>query len=140
MMEALSNADAIQGLQIKDRKLAGLGFADDALMFVKATSQNIASCLTLLTLFGDASDLVLNLSKSTLINVSAVAFHSLLWPGKRVDRGTLFRYLGYPLGVLTPTKQAIDWVFHKVKDKIAYWHSSKWPLHVCLQIIQAIMI
>ena len=52
-----------------------------------------------MNLFSDASDLKLNIDKSTLIDVSAQDFDSLLWPGKRVYRGTVFRYLGYPIGV-----------------------------------------
>ena len=52
-------------------------------------------------MFSDASNLKLKIDKSTLIDVSA----SLIWPGKRVDKGSVFRYLGYPLGVDVTNKQ-----------------------------------
>ena len=69
-------------------------------------------------MFSDASDLKLNIDKSTLIDVSARDFHALLWPGKRINRGTIFRYLGYPLGVDVLNKQLLDWVIDKVRKKI----------------------
>ena len=55
-------------------------------------------------LFSNASDLKLNIEKSTLIDVSAQDFDSLMWPGKRVHKGTVFRYLGYPIGVKVTNK------------------------------------
>ena len=54
----------------ENKSLSGLGFADDALMFLKAANDNIATCLTLMGLFSDASDLKLNIETSTLIDVS----------------------------------------------------------------------
>ena len=86
-------------------------------------------------MFFDASDLKLNIDKSTLIDVSANDFDSLIWLGKRVNRGSVFRYLGYPIGVNVTNKQLLDWVLDKVRHKIQYWHSSEWPLHVRLRII-----
>ena len=110
--------------------MASLSFVDDTLMFLKASNVNISARLTRLALYGDASDLTLNLTKSTLIDVSATNFDALQWPGKRVQKGSIFRYLGYPLGVQISNKDAIDWVLKKVTGKIFCWHSSEWPLHV----------
>ena len=83
-------------------------------MFLKACIINISDCLTILNMFGDASDLQLNVQKSTLINVTAKDFQALVWPGKRVQIETVFRYLGYPLGVHVPNKELINWVMDRV--------------------------
>ena len=140
MLERLSLDGILHGLRVQNRHLAGLGFADDTLMFLKASNDNLATCITLLGLFSDASDLRLNIDKSTLIDVSASSFADLLWPGKRVHRGQVFRYLGYPLGVQVTNKQLIDWVLNKIRKKIQYWHASEWPLHVRIRITQAILV
>lgn len=140
MLEKLSTDGVLQGLRLPQRSLAGLGFADDTLMFLQASNSNIATCLTLMGMFSDASNLKLNIDKSTLIDVSAKDFESLIWPGKRVQKGCVFRYLGYPIGIEVTNKQLLDWVLDRVRKKIHYWHSSEWPLHVRLRIIQAILI
>ena len=140
MLEKLSSDGILHGLRLQHKHLSGLGFADDTLMFLNASNDNISTCLTLMGLYSDASELKLNIEKSTLIDVSSSAFDDLVWPGKRVYKGTVFRYLGYPLGVEVTNKQLIDWVMDKIRKKIQYWHSSEWPLHVCLRIIQAILI
>ena len=41
MLESLSSSRIIQGLQLKEHRLAGLGFVDDTLMFLHASNQNI---------------------------------------------------------------------------------------------------
>ena len=140
MLEKVSNDGILHGLRLQNKNLSGLGFADDTLMMLRATNQNIETCLTLMNVFSDASDLQLNIEKSTLIDVSACNFDALIWPGKRVHRGTVFRYLGYPLGVDVTNKQLLDWVLDRIRTKILYWHSSEWPLHVRLRITQAILI
>lgn len=77
-------------------------------MFLQATYAKKFVCLTLLALYRDASNLSLNLAKSTLIDVNASHFDSLIWPGKRVNKGSIFCYFGYPLGVLISSKDAIS--------------------------------
>ena len=109
-------------------------------MFLKACNLNIAKCMTLLSLYEDAADLVLNVSKSTLIDISSADFAALNWHGKRVEKGNIFCYLGYPLGVDVSNKQQIEWVMNRVRKKVDYWKADEWPLHVCLRIVQAILL
>lgn len=118
----------------------GLGFADDTLLFLKANNLNLANCLKILDLFSTAAGLNLNVQKSALIDISAEDFEHLIWNGKRIPTGHVFRHLGYPIGVDVTNKQLIDWIMIKLKNKINYWKSDEWPLHVRLRIIQSILI
>ena len=68
MLEKVSNDGILHGLRLQNRNISGLGFADDTLMFLKASNDDIATCLTLIGMFSDASDLKLNIDKSTLID------------------------------------------------------------------------
>lgn len=117
-----------------------MGFADDTFMFLKANNINISKCMQTLQKFSLAACLDLNIDKSTLINLSVADFDSLIWNGKRLQTGHIFRHLGYPIGVDVSNKMLIDWVLEKVKKKILYWKSDQWPLHVRLRIVQAILI
>ena len=120
MLEKLSSDGILHGLRLQHKHLSRLGFADDTLMFLNASNDNISTCLTLMGLYSDASELKVNIEKSTLIDVSSSAFDDLVWPGKRVYKGTVFRYLGYPLGVEVTKKQLSDWVMDKIRKEIQY--------------------
>ena len=87
MLEKLSLDGVLHGLRLQHKSLSSLGFANDTLMFLKAAHDNIVTRLTLMGLFSDASDLKLNIEKSTLIDVSAQYFDSLIWPSKCVLKG-----------------------------------------------------
>ena len=84
MLESLSDFGVFYGLQVRNRNVSGLGFTDDTLMFLKADSHNLSTCLTLLGMYGDAFDLTLNLSKPSLNDVSASGFAALNWLGKQI--------------------------------------------------------
>ncbi|KAH7298149.1 hypothetical protein KP509_25G029100 [Ceratopteris richardii] len=79
------------------------------------SSHNILSCLEP---FSEASSICINMGKSVLINISARHFESLPWHGPKVDTGSVFRHLGYPLGINAPIKDKIHWVLSKVRAKM----------------------
>lgn len=139
-LEAQATNGHILGLQVQQRNILGLGFVDNTYMFLKATDLNIQRCMGKLSLFSLAVGLNLNIDKSTLIDLSATRFDSLIWQGKRLSTGHVFRHLGYPIGVNVSNKMLIDWVIERVRGKILYWKSDEWPLHVRLWIIQSILI
>ena len=120
MLEKLSLDRILHGVHLPQKSLTGLGFADDTLMFLKASNQNPATCLTLLGLYADASELKLNVDKSTLMDISSSDFSNLNWSGKRMEIGNVVRYLGYPIGVNVTSKQLLDWVINKINKKIRY--------------------
>ncbi|KAH7307395.1 hypothetical protein KP509_22G057000 [Ceratopteris richardii] len=66
-------------------------------------------------------------------------FDSLKWDGLKVEKGTIFRHLGYPLGINVSTKNKIDWVLRRIKGKMDMWHAAQWPLHTRIRIVQAFL-
>ncbi|MCO5583839.1 hypothetical protein L7F22_037754 [Adiantum nelumboides] len=99
---------SVLGLEMNQEQIVALGFANDTLAFLEASNANAGKCMSYLSLFSLAAGLDLNLGKSTLIDVTSENFHSLVWRGKRVCRGTIFRHLGYLVGVDVTNKQLTD--------------------------------
>ncbi|KAH7300932.1 hypothetical protein KP509_23G004000 [Ceratopteris richardii] len=112
----------------------GVGFVDDTFIFAKAEARNVQNILACLDPFSEASSLCINMGKSVLINISARHFESLPWYGPKVDTGTAFRHLGYPLDINVPIKDKICWVLCKVRAKMELWQASQWPLHIRIRI------
>ncbi|KAH7424373.1 hypothetical protein KP509_11G004900, partial [Ceratopteris richardii] len=77
--------------------------------------------------------------KSALVDISAHDFRGIQWEGTKIEKGSVFRHLGYPLGVNVSDKDTIEWVMHKVKCKTGLWHASQWPLHARVKIVQAFL-
>lgn len=117
-----------------------LGFADDTILFVQASNRNINKCMQYIALFSLAAGMNLNLHKSHLIDINAENFNALIWAGKRMHQGQVFRHLGYPIGVNVTNQQLTSWVAEKVQTKIASWYCDEWPLHVRLRIVQSILV
>ena len=140
MLEKMTGVQKVHGVTIGNKHMSGLGFADDTLLFIQACNVNVLNYMNLLDMYGDALDLHLDVSKSTLVDVSAQDFDSLLWPREWVPIGNIFRNLGYPLGVNVSNRDLINWALDKVKNKIEYWKAQEWPLHVHLRIVKAILI
>ncbi|KAH7424698.1 hypothetical protein KP509_11G019900 [Ceratopteris richardii] len=93
-----------------------MGFADDTFIFAKAERENIKKILDSLAPFSQASALKIKMRKSAIINISAQKFQAIEWEGPKIERGVIFRHLGYPLGVGVPIKDKVDWILHRVKS------------------------
>ncbi|KAH7445380.1 hypothetical protein KP509_01G005800 [Ceratopteris richardii] len=106
---------------------------------VQTDESNIQNILASLTSFSEAPSLHVNMRKSALINVFMGHFEFLPWQGPKIDRGMVFQHLGYQLGVNISTDKKLQWVFRKIKCKMELWHSSQWPLHVRIRIVQAFL-
>ncbi|KAH7278478.1 hypothetical protein KP509_38G043400 [Ceratopteris richardii] len=139
LLEAKMNSSYIHGISLFGTQKIAVGFVDDTFIFAKAEEANIQNILTSLVPFSEASALRINMRKSTLINISACHFESLPWLGPKIDKGAVFRHLEYPMGVNISTKDKLDWVFCKIKGKLELWHSSHWPLHARVRIVQAFL-
>lgn len=98
-LEYMASTGKIQGLQLSKEQLLALGFADDTILFLQASNLNIQKCMSYIALFSLAAGLNLNLHKSQLIDINAENFHHLVWAGKRIQQGQIFRHLDYPVGV-----------------------------------------
>ncbi|KAH7280436.1 hypothetical protein KP509_37G067400 [Ceratopteris richardii] len=86
-----------------------------------------------------ASTLKINMKKSVMVNISMQKFQSLEWEGLKIERGVIFRHLGYPLGIDVPIKDKVEWVLRRVKCKMERWFASQWPLHARIRIVQTFM-
>ena len=52
-LEALSENGSLMDLQIGDKRMDGLGFADDTLMFLKASNVNLSMLNPASSVYGD---------------------------------------------------------------------------------------
>ncbi|KAH7422440.1 hypothetical protein KP509_12G008400 [Ceratopteris richardii] len=86
-----------------------------------------------------ASSLIINMGKSSLINIFAQHFHFPSWQGHKIECDIIFRHLGYPLGVNVSTKDQIQWVLCRIKSKLNSWHVAQWPLHIIIRIVQSFL-
>lgn len=73
-----AQAGKIQGLKLGKEQLLALGFADDTLLFLQASSINIGKCMPYIALFSMAIGMHLNLLKSLLIDITADNFQQLV--------------------------------------------------------------
>ena len=56
-----------------------------------------------------------------------------------MKKGSIFRHLGYPVGMNVTNAQFIEWMSSKLRDILMYWKSQSWPFHVRLKVVQCIM-
>ncbi|MCO5595144.1 hypothetical protein L7F22_049182 [Adiantum nelumboides] len=102
-LDSYAKPHIVQGFSIGRGQMLGQGFADDTFVFLKANNVNVLRCMAALGKFFVASGLHINMLKSSFIDVSAIDFNALIWGRKRLPKGHIFRYLGYPIGVhVTP--------------------------------------
>lgn len=120
-LESQATNGELVGLKVANKNILGLGFADDTYLFSQANNVHLAKCMEILGMFSLATGLNLNIEKSTLINLTASNFESLIWHGKKLSTGYVFRHLGYPVAVNVNNKMLIDWVLEKLNKKINYW-------------------
>ncbi|KAH7291811.1 hypothetical protein KP509_29G036300 [Ceratopteris richardii] len=122
LLEAKMNSQCIHGISFYGIQQIGVGFADDTFIFARADKENVQRALRI------------NKKKSAIVNISASHFQSLEWEGPKIEKATIFRHLGYPLGVNVPAKDKIEWVLCKIK-----WSALQWPLHARIRIVQAFL-
>lgn len=122
-LDKLADDQVLFGLSLPSKHLIGQGFANDPLMFLKATNTNVQACLQAINTSSLAAGLELNLQKSSLIDVSSSHFDQICWAGQRFPLGHVFRHLGYPIGVGVTSKQLTSWITLKINKKINYWKS-----------------
>ncbi|KAH7295389.1 hypothetical protein KP509_27G044400 [Ceratopteris richardii] len=99
LLEAKMNSQCIHGISIYGIQQIAVGFVDDTFIF-------------------EASSLKINMKKSKIINISAPHFQSLKWDGPKIERGIVFKHLGYPLGIGVTIKDKSDWVLRRIKGKM----------------------
>ncbi|XP_050935261.1 uncharacterized protein LOC127143981 [Cucumis melo] len=102
-------------------------FADDILIFVEDKEDYVSNLKMILHLFESASDLNINLSKSTIfpINVPTDRANSIVdsWG---ISKGQLpTTYLGMPLGGKPSSSNFWDNILQKIQKKLRSWKYSQ---------------
>uniref|UniRef100_A0A2N9FQ21 Reverse transcriptase domain-containing protein n=1 Tax=Fagus sylvatica TaxID=28930 RepID=A0A2N9FQ21_FAGSY len=118
-----------------------LFFADDLILFAKATKKNCIAINRVLEMFCSASGQKVNLAKSkiflpTYLDHSRFGFlESEL--GLKIAR-SFGKYLGVPIIVDGRDKRAFDFILEKVRDKLAGWKAKTLSLAGRCTLIQAV--
>ncbi|KAH7281881.1 hypothetical protein KP509_35G000600 [Ceratopteris richardii] len=139
LLEAKMNSRFIHGISLHGVQQIAVGFVDDTFIFSKADKENVDNIIDTLALFSEAWALYINRKKSALVDISAQDVQGIQWEGTRIEKGTVFTHLGYPLGINVSYKDKIQWVMSKIKCKTGMWHVSQWPLHARVRIVQAFL-
>ncbi|GMI65454.1 hypothetical protein HRI_000214700 [Hibiscus trionum] len=124
----LKKADAmgfIEGVQIgsSDVSISHLQFADGLVVFAKGDRENVINIKRLLRVFGLASGLSLNLSKTNLFGIAVDQLTVEEWAVNLGFKAGLLpsTYLGLPLGASRNSVQIWNPIIDKVKGKLAGW-------------------
>ncbi|KAH7431085.1 hypothetical protein KP509_08G029200 [Ceratopteris richardii] len=118
LLEAKMRSYSIHGISVFGTQQIAVGFADDTFIFAKAEHENVQNIIEALKPFSNVSGLRINMKKSALIDISARHFHSFIWEGPKIEKGTIFRYLGYPFGSNVSTKDKIEWFLNRVRSRL----------------------
>ncbi|XP_026378147.1 uncharacterized protein LOC113272539 [Papaver somniferum] len=114
----------IHGFQVVEggTMISHLQFADDTLLFVNATEDEIRKLLLILNYFELLTGMKLNLDKSTLISVGAddVVGSLAMELGCRVEKLPI-KYLGFPIGATVRCTSVWDEVIKRMEVKLASW-------------------
>ena len=114
--------------------------ADDFIMFLGATHDNIAKAMEVWKLVALATGLKINMQKSVLISCIERNLEELEWVGPVLEKGMICRHLGYPIGNEITSEKLVGWIDQRIQEKFVYWKSRMWPFHVKLKVVQSIMI
>ena len=121
-------ACGVKGLKLPDNtSITNQMFADDTLLFLDGTRDNMDRALTVINRFGAASGAKLNLHKSVGLWLSQQE-RTWQWGEeagmKWLLPGEVTRYLGYPFGLNIPQKEKDGKMLGQIRK-----HLSKWVTH-----------
>lgn len=122
----------VQGLRLPDNTtITNQMFADDTLLLLDGTRENLDRALTVINRFSAASGAKLNLHKSIGL---------WLAPGPRewqwgeeaglkwLEKGEVTRYLGYPFGIDIPQKEKDAKMLSQIRKHLLSWSANKLSL------------
>ena len=118
----------VKGLQLPDKSsITNQMFADDTLLFLDGTPDNLDRAITVINKFGAASGAKLNLHKSVGL---WIAHRAQPWTWgeeaclKWLQTGEVTKYLGYPFGLKIPQKEKDGKMLNQI-----WKHLFKWSAH-----------
>lgn len=122
----------VQGLRLPDNTIiTNQMFADDTLLLLDGTRDNLDRALNVITRFGAASGAKLNLHKSIGLWLAHTERGwnwgeeaGLKWLGT----GEVTRYLGYPFGIDIPQKEKDAKMLSQIRKHLLSWSGNKLSL------------
>ena len=132
-------ACGVKGLKLPDNsRITNQMFADDTLLFLDGTIDNMDRALNVIHRFGAASGAKLNLHKSVGIWLSH-SERTWQWGEaagmKWLKSGEVTKYLGYPFGLHLPQKEKDGKMLGQIRKHLAKWVSH--PLSLAGRIMVA---
>uniref|UniRef100_A0A8R7TQP3 Reverse transcriptase domain-containing protein n=1 Tax=Triticum urartu TaxID=4572 RepID=A0A8R7TQP3_TRIUA len=116
-------------------------FADDVMIFLKTNERDLSTCASLLTLFGEASGLRVNLAKSAVypIRCSAETLE-IVERALGCPRGTfLCKYLGLPLTLRKQSHVQLSGLVDQLAMALPKWKATKMPKSGRMLLVQTVL-
>ena len=134
----------VQGLHLPDNsKITNQMFADDTLLLLDGTSENLDRALEVIRGFGDASGAKLNFHKSIAL---WVAHTERPWQWgveaglKWLQPGEVTRYLGYPFGLHIAQKEKDTKMLSQIRKHLARWAGNKLSLACRIMVSNPVIL
>ena len=122
----------VQGLRLPDNTIiTNQMFADDTLLLLDGTRENLDKALNVIIRFSAASGAKLNLHKSVGL---WLAPRPRVWQWgeeaglKWLEKGEVTRYLGYPFGIDIPQKEKDAKMMSQIRKHLLRWSTNKLSL------------
>lgn len=134
----------VQGLHLPDNsKITNQMFADDTLLLLDGTSENLDRALEVIKGFGDASGAKLNFHKSIGLWVAHIerpwqwgVEAGLKW----LQPGEVTRYLGYPFGLHIAQKEKDTKMLSQIRKHLARWAGNKLSLACRIMVSNPVIL
>jgi hypothetical protein len=122
----------VQGLRLPDNStITNQMFADNTLLLLEGTRENLDRALNVITRFSAASGAKLNLHKSIGLWLSPRP-REWQWGEeaglKWLEKGEVTKYLGYPFGIDIPQKEKDAKMLSQIRKHLISWSSNKLSL------------
>ena len=116
-------------------------FADDVVVFIKPTELEAATCSAILTLFGQASGLSVNLAKSSVLPIRCSPEEIELLTSMLGCPFAAFpcKYLGLPLTLRKQSSVQLQPLVDHVGDSLPMWKAASMPKSGRLLLIQSVL-
>lgn len=126
----------VQGLRLPDSSsITNQMFADDTLLLLDGTPENLDRAINVIYRFGAASGAKLNLHKSVGLWISHTE-RTWQWGEeaglKWLQPGEVTRYLGYPFGLRIPQKEKDSRMLGQIMNHMHKWAHNNYHLQVVL--------
>ncbi|GKV19300.1 hypothetical protein SLEP1_g29582 [Rubroshorea leprosula] len=129
LLTAATSAKQLTGYKIRRRSpvISHLLFADDSLIFCRATIEEICQLQSILQVYGDVSGQKVNFSKSTAMFSSNTPMEVRNLICNKLDirvESTFSKYLGVPISWGRSKRDCLQYVVDKIQQKLTYWKKS----------------